>query len=138
MKRNRELKHIGQYRCYGNWSVIGHPAGGRNFRNLSDISQSPAITDATKTEKPPKYQIGTRVQNISCPLQENEETLKFKFELNRFLELIPDEPNIPSYVNALRSNSILDQLSHRWAQGIYYDGSVSDSHFKCDSHTDIK
>ena len=48
-------------------------------------------------------------------LRENEsdKTKKFKFQLYKFLELIPDETKMPSYVTAARSNSILDQLSHR-------------------------
>ena len=37
---------------------------------------------------------------------------KFKFELDKFLELIPDEPKLPNYVTASGSNSILDQLTH--------------------------
>ena len=45
-------------------------------------------------------------------------TEKLKFELDKFLELIPDPPKMPNYVTASGSNSILDQLSHLWAQGI--------------------
>ena len=45
-------------------------------------------------------------------------TEKFKFELDKFLELITDQPKMPHYVTATRSNSILDQLSHRRAQGL--------------------
>ena len=41
---------------------------------------------------------------------------RFKFELNKFLEIIPNEPKMANYVTAARSNSILDQLSHRRAQ----------------------
>ena len=52
---------------------------------------------------------------------------KFKFELDKFLELIPDEPNIPNYVTASGSNSVLDQLTHLRAQGIYQSGGVPDS-----------
>ena len=37
---------------------------------------------------------------------------KFKFELDKFLELIPDEPKMRNYVTASGSNSILDQLTH--------------------------
>ena len=37
---------------------------------------------------------------------------KFKFELDKFLAPIPDEPKMPNYVTEARSNSILDQLSH--------------------------
>ena len=51
-------------------------------------------------------------------------TEKFKFELDKFLELIPDEPKMPKYVTASGSNSILDQLTHLRAQGIYQSVGV--------------
>ena len=57
---------------------------------------------------------------------ESVETEKLKFELDKFLELIPDEPKMPSYVTASGSNSILDQLTHLRAQGIYQSGGVPD------------
>ena len=57
---------------------------------------------------------------------ESVKTEKFKFELDKFLELIPDEPNMPNYVTASGSNSILDQLTHLRAQGIYQSGGVPD------------
>ena len=41
-----------------------------------------------------------------------------------FLELIPDEPKMPNYVTASGSNSILDQLSHPRARGIYQSDGV--------------
>ena len=37
-------------------------------------------------------------------------TDKFKFELDKFLDTIPDQPNMPNNVTASGSNSILDQL----------------------------
>ena len=49
---------------------------------------------------------------------------KFKCELDKFLEFIPDEPKMPNYVTAARSNNILDQLSHLKAQRIYQGGVV--------------
>ena len=49
---------------------------------------------------------------------------KFKFESDKFLELIPDDPKMPNYVTASGSNSILDQLTHLRAQGIYVNGGV--------------
>ena len=58
---------------------------------------------------------------------ESVKTDEFKFELDKFLELILDEPKMPNYVTAARSNSILDQLSHLRAQGIYQGGGVPDS-----------
>ena len=54
-------------------------------------------------------------------------TEKSKFELDKFLELIPDEPKMPNYVTAAGSNSILDQLTHLRAQGICRTGAVPDS-----------
>ena len=58
---------------------------------------------------------------------ESVKTGKFKFELHKFLELIPDEPKMPNYVTASVSNSILDQLTHRRVQGIYRSSRVPDS-----------
>ena len=43
---------------------------------------------------------------------ESVQTEKFKFELDKFLELIPYEPKMPNYVTAARSNSILEKLTH--------------------------
>ena len=37
-------------------------------------------------------------------------TDEFEYELDKFLELIRDEPKMDIYVTASRSNSILDQL----------------------------
>ena len=58
---------------------------------------------------------------------ESVKTEKFKCELDMFLDLIPDEPELPNYVTASGSNSILDQLTHLRAQGIYQSGGVPDS-----------
>ena len=58
---------------------------------------------------------------------ESVKTENFKFELDIFLELIPDEPKMPNYVTAAGSNSILDQLSHLRAQEIYQGAGVPDS-----------
>ena len=58
---------------------------------------------------------------------ESVKTEKFKLELDKFLKLIPDEPKMSNYVIAARSNSILDQLSHQRAQGIYNGGGFADS-----------
>ena len=43
------------------------------------------------------------------------------------LELIADEPKMTNCVTASGSNSILDQLTHLRAQGIYQSGGVPDS-----------
>ena len=58
---------------------------------------------------------------------ESVKTEKFKSELERFLELILDKPKMPNYVTASGSNSILNQLTHLRAQGIYRSGGVLDS-----------
>ena len=54
-------------------------------------------------------------------------TEKFKFELDKFLDTTPDQPKIPNYVTASECNSILNQLTHLGAQGIYHNGGVPDS-----------
>ena len=58
---------------------------------------------------------------------ESVKSEKFNFELDKFLELIPDEPKMSNYVTASGSNSILDQLTHLRAQGIYQSGGVPNS-----------
>ena len=40
--RHQALKHLRQYWCNGNWSVIGNRRGRWTFRNWSDIGLSPA------------------------------------------------------------------------------------------------
>ena len=55
---------------------------------------------------------------------ESVQTEKFKFELDKFLGLIPDQRKISNYVTAPGSNSILDQLTQLRAQGIYQSGGV--------------
>ena len=58
---------------------------------------------------------------------ESVKTEKFKFELDKFLEFIPEGPKMPNYVTASGSNSILDQLTHLRAQGTDQSGGVPDS-----------
>ena len=58
---------------------------------------------------------------------ESVKSENFKFEHDKFLQLIPDAPKMPNYVTALGSNSILDQLTHLRAQGTYQSGGVPDS-----------
>ena len=58
---------------------------------------------------------------------ESVKTEKFKFELDKFLDTIPDQLKMPNYVTASGSNSILDQLTHLRVQGIYHSGGVHDS-----------
>ena len=57
---------------------------------------------------------------------ESVKTEKFKFELDKLKELIPDGPKMPNYVTTAGTNSILDQLTHLRAQGIYQSGGVPD------------
>ena len=54
---------------------------------------------------------------------ESVKTEKFKFELDKFLELIPDELKMPNYVTAARSNSIAWPESHLRAQKFTKVGS---------------
>ena len=73
--------------------------------------------------------LGPRLYNsLSKYLRDIEsvKTEKVKYELDKFLELSPDEPKMPIYVPASGSSSILDQLTHLRAQGIYRSG-VPDS-----------
>ena len=58
---------------------------------------------------------------------ESVKSEKFKFELDKFIDTIPDEPKILNYVTASGSNSIFDQLTHLRAHGIYHSGGVPDS-----------
>ena len=53
--RHQALKHLRQYGCYGNWSVIGNREGSWTFRNWSDIALSPASLETTQMNKPPKH-----------------------------------------------------------------------------------
>ena len=53
--RHQALKHLRQYRCYGNWSVIRNRRGRWTFRNWGDIGFSPASRETTETNKPPKH-----------------------------------------------------------------------------------
>ena len=92
--------------------VIQYPTN----RNLAQSLQENAITvfGPRLYSSFPKY-----LRDI-----ESVKTEKFKFELDKFLELFSDEPKLPNYVTASGSNSILDQLTHLRAQGIYRSGGV--------------
>ena len=52
-------------------------------------------------------------------------TEKFKFDVDKFIEHILDEPKMSNYVTAAGSNSMLDQLTYLRAQGIYECGVVT-------------
>ena len=100
---------------HGTQCVIQYPTN----RNPAQSFQENAITV-----------FGPRLYN-SLPKYlryiEGVKTEKFKFELDKFLELIHDEPKLPNYDTTSGSNSILDQLTHLRAQGIYRSGGVPDS-----------
>ena len=53
-------------------------------------------------------------------------TDKFKFQLDKIFELIPDKPKMPNYVTGARSNDIHGQLSQCSSWGIYQGGGVPD------------
>ena len=94
--------------------VIAYPTDG----NLAQSLQANIITV-----------FGPRLYNSLFKYMREIESVKtkqFKFELDKFLGLIPDEPKMPNCVTTAGSNSILDQLSHRRAEGIYNSGEVSD------------
>ena len=67
--RHQALKHLRQYRCYGNWSVIGNRRGRCTLRNWGDISLSPASRETTQTNKPLKHYSKTGGHNISSSLK---------------------------------------------------------------------
>ena len=100
---------------HGTQCVIQYPSN----RNPAQSLQENAITV-----------FGPRLYN-SLPKYlrdiENVKTEKFKFDLDKFLDTIPDQPKMPNYATAPGSNSILDQLTHLRAQGIYHNGGVPDS-----------
>ena len=85
---------------HGTQCVIQYPTN----RNPAQSLQENAITV-----------FGPRLYN-SLPKYlrdiQNVKTEKFKFELDKFLDTIHDQPKLPSYVTASGCNSILDQLTH--------------------------
>ena len=89
---------------HGTQCVIQYPTN----RNPEQSLQENAITV-----------VGPRLYN-SFPKYlrdiESVKTEKFKLLLLKFLELIPDEPQMPNYSTVSGSNSILDQLTHLRAQ----------------------
>ena len=100
---------------HGTQCVIQHPT----YRNPAQSLQENAIAV-----------FGPRLYN-SLPKYlrdiKSVKTEKLKFELDKFLDTIPDQPKMPNYLTASGSNSILDQLTHLRDQGIYHSGGVPDS-----------
>lgn len=58
----------------------------------------------------PKY---LRDTNETCPE-------KFKNQLDKFLWTIPDQPKMPHYYHQAASNSIVDQLAQKRAEGFFF------------------
>ena len=109
------MKTVGENCLQGTQCVVQYPTN----RNPAQSLQENAITV-----------FGPRLYNSLPKYQrdiESVKTEKFKFELDKFLDTIPDQPKMPNYVTASGSNSILDQLTHLRAQGIYHNGGVPDS-----------
>ena len=100
---------------HGTQCVIHYPTN----RNPAQSLQENAITVFGRRlyNSLPKY-----LRDI-----ESVKTEKFKFELDKCLDSIPDEPKMPNYVTASGSNSILDQFTHLRAQGIYHSDGVPGS-----------
>ena len=101
-----------KHKRHGTQCVIQYPTN----RNPAQSIQENSITvfGPCLNNSLPKY-----LRDI-----ESVKTEKFKFELDKFLELIPDETKMPNYVTASGSNIILDQLTHLRTQGIYQCGGV--------------
>ena len=100
---------------HGTQCVVQYPTN----RNPAQSLQENAITV-----------FGPRLYNSLPKYLRDIESVKteiLKFELDKFLNTIPDQPKMPNYVTASGSISILDQLTHLRAQEIYHNGGVSDS-----------
>ena len=70
--RHQTLRHLWQYWCYGNWSVIGNRGGRWTFWNWGDIGLSPASRETTQTKKPSKHltEVGSEHQPFSSKWEE--------------------------------------------------------------------
>ena len=121
----RDFKSTSMRELFRDWNTLN-----TNYI-LSLDGQMSGLTNAAQSLQENAITVfGPRLYN-SLPKYlrdiESVKTEKFKFELDKFLELNPDEPKMPNYVTASGSNSILDQLIHLRAQGIYHSGGVPDS-----------
>ena len=67
--RHQALKHLRQYRCYENLSVIGNRGGRWTLWNWGDIGLSPASRETAQTNNPLKHYTKTGSQNISSSLK---------------------------------------------------------------------
>ena len=97
---------------HGTQSVIQYPTNRKPAQSLQENAIS--VFGPRLYNSLPKY-----LRDIG-----SVKTEKFKFELHKFLQLIPDEPKLPNYVTASGSYIILDQLIHLRPQGIYRSGGV--------------
>ena len=69
-KGHEAIKHLRQYWCYGNWSVIGNRGVRWTFRNWGDIGLSPASHETTPANKQQKHYTKTEGgHNISSSLK---------------------------------------------------------------------
>ena len=88
-----------KHQRHGTQCVIQYPTN----RNPAQSLQENAITV-----------FGPRLYN-SLPKYmrdiESVKTEKFKFQLDKFLDTIPDQPKIPNYVTASGGNSILEAIA---------------------------
>ena len=104
-----------KHRRYGTQCVIQYPTNRNPAQSLQENAMTvfgPGLYNSL-----PKYQRDIEIVK----------TEKLKFELDKFLDTIPDQPKMPNFVTASGSNSIVDQLTHLRAQGIYHSGGVPDS-----------
>ena len=77
MNRHQALKHLRQYLCYGNWSVIGNRRGWWTFQNWGDIGLSKASRETTQTNKLPKHYTKTMGHNISSSLKKKKKHMQW-------------------------------------------------------------
>lgn len=84
-----------------------HPRAGTRIKTLKENSF--ATRGPRLFNELPKYLRNSEVQNVE----------KFKRQLDSFLGTIPDEPKLPHYYLRASSNSIIDQLAQRRADGLF-------------------
>ncbi|KAK3852809.1 hypothetical protein Pcinc_040616 [Petrolisthes cinctipes] len=111
-------------------SLLGCPASGpaHYHDNSLTVSVQPetrqtAVANARiKTLKENAFSVRAPLIFNALPryLRESTEHLDgFKNQLDKFLRTIPDQPKLPHYHLSAASNSIIDQLAQRRADGLY-------------------
>ena len=112
--RHQALKHLWQYWCHGNRSVVGNRGGRWTLWNRDDIGLSPASRETTQTNKPPIHYTMSRGQNISCSLKKKRKhtqwvraPIRSKSNKRRLtsLDLIPCEWRSTDSLDCLPSKS---------------------------------